>query len=317
MKPKIYKLFLLFLFSLMPFFPNEIFIGSREGLLLWFQIVLPTLLPFLILSNLLIYTNAVRLINRVLSPFFCRLFHITKEACFAVLVGFLCGYPMGAKVTADLIQTNRISTREGSYILSFCNNTSPFFIISFVISQNLQMYTSVIPLLLILMITPILASYIFRPFYNDHGNYEHLYRKQNTKKIQASNMNFQFHILDTCIMNSFETITKIGGYIIIFSIAITCLGSLPFANNNWFISLLATLEITNGIVLLCNEFGSSVIGIILVLMLTSFGGFCSILQTNSMIHPVRLSIRAYVLQKVITAILTGILGYCYLCLQTH
>ena len=41
----------IFLFILMLLFPQDAFKGASAGLLLWFHTVLPTLLPFIILSN--------------------------------------------------------------------------------------------------------------------------------------------------------------------------------------------------------------------------------------------------------------------------
>ena len=43
----------LILFALIILFPGVILEGAQAGLLLWFNTVLPALLPFLILSNLL------------------------------------------------------------------------------------------------------------------------------------------------------------------------------------------------------------------------------------------------------------------------
>ena len=91
-------------FVLMLCFPRETFEGATSGLLLWFQIILPTLLPFIILSNLLIHTNAVTYISNIIKPFIQKLFRVSNYGCYAVFVGFLCGYPMGAKVVADLIR---------------------------------------------------------------------------------------------------------------------------------------------------------------------------------------------------------------------
>ena len=118
------------LFFIMLSFPQEVFDGASEGLLLWFQIVLPTLLPFIIISNILIQTNSISLLSHIFGPAFQKIFRISTDGSFVVLAGFLCGYPMGAKVTSDLILAGRITKSEGSYLLSFCNNTSPMFIIS-------------------------------------------------------------------------------------------------------------------------------------------------------------------------------------------
>ena len=42
------------LFAAMLFFPKAVFKGASEGLLLWYQIIFPTLFPFLVITNLLL-----------------------------------------------------------------------------------------------------------------------------------------------------------------------------------------------------------------------------------------------------------------------
>src|SRR5699024_9753470 len=98
----------IFLFIFMLLFPQPVFNCAIKGLLLWFQTVLPSLLPFLIIVNLLLQTNVIRHISRFLYPIFGPALGIGRNGCFAVLAGFLCGYPMGAKVTADLVELGKI-----------------------------------------------------------------------------------------------------------------------------------------------------------------------------------------------------------------
>ena len=98
MKRRLFMLSVIFLFITMLFFPTPVFDGASEGILLWFQIVLPTLLPFILLSNLMIRTNAVYYISRITGPLLGKIFAVSDSGSFAVIAGFLCGYPMGAKV---------------------------------------------------------------------------------------------------------------------------------------------------------------------------------------------------------------------------
>lgn len=77
--------------------------------------------------------------------FLCPLLGTSYYGTFAVLTGFLCGYPMGAKTTSDLLNVNKISRSEASYLLSFCNNTSPAFILSYVVAQNMKERNLCIP----------------------------------------------------------------------------------------------------------------------------------------------------------------------------
>lgn len=299
MKQMSYILLLIGFLITMLCFPQETFHGATEGLLLWFQIIIPTLLPFIILSNILTQTNCVSYISRTLKPFIKRLFHVSEESCYAILIGFLCGYPMGAKVIADLISTNRISIKEGQYLLSFCNNTSPMFIISYIVMQTFKNENLTFGTICILFLSPIVCSFLFRIFYKSTSC--DVMDKQNTNKIV-----FDFQIFDYAIMNGFETITKVGGYIILFSILFTLGLKLPIKY------LIPILEISNGIPAITQLSSSLTFTYPYILGLTSFGGLCAVAQTKSMIQKSGLKIRPYIIQKLITSMVTSSFAYIYI-----
>ena len=122
------------------------------------------LLPYMVLINILIRTPALHWICHITSPFLCPLLGTSYYGTFAVLTGFLCGYPMGAKTASDLLDAQKISRSEASYLLSFCNNTSPAFILSYVVIQNLKKDSISIPFLLILTLTPLMMSFCLSSF---------------------------------------------------------------------------------------------------------------------------------------------------------
>lgn len=301
---------IMFSFIIMLLYPQQVFKGASEGLLLWFQIILPTLLPFMIISNLLVHTNAITYIAKILGPFLGRFFCISKNGTVAVLMGFLCGYPMGAKVTSDLVKTNHISAKEGRYLLSFCNNTSPMFIMSYVIWQNLGRADLAFSSLIILFSAPIFCSFLFRIYYRQKA--ADFSAKEDC--FSNSNVKLEFSILDTCIMNSFETIAKIGGYIILFSILLTLLKIIPFHHPLWNRLVLPSLEITNGIPMLCKNTADFPLRFIEIMTLTSFGGFCAIAQTKCMLADTGIPIAPYIIEKLITALVTSLFTFFYLSL---
>lgn len=90
-------LVLLSLFFTMLLFPETVFQGACDGLLLWYQILIPTLFPYLIVTGLLLKTDGAAVVSRLLFRPFHLLFGTSFYGSFAVLSGFLCGYPMGAK----------------------------------------------------------------------------------------------------------------------------------------------------------------------------------------------------------------------------
>ncbi len=299
MKQIFFAIVSILFFFLMLCFPKETLSGASDGLLLWFQIVLPTLLPFFMLTNLLIHTNSILYISYVCAPLLQRLFSVSSNGSFAVLAGFLCGYPVGAKVTADLAKTGYISTSEAKYLLSFCNNTSPAFIMSYIVIQNFKDESLLFPTLLILYLSPIICSFLFRKCYHVKQNALHI------KESSNRNLCFSFEIFDNCIMNAFENITKVGGYIILFSILFSLGKLLPITY------LLPFLEITNGIPHILMHVSNFDISYILILLLTSFGGVCAIAQTGAMLTGTKLSIFNYTIEKLVTAMVTSLLAFLY------
>lgn len=303
MKRKLLPFALISIFFFMLVKPNETFSGASEGLLLWFQIVLPTLFPFMIITNLLVRTNTMFYFSKCLSPILSPLFHVSANGTFAILTGFLCGYPMGAKVTADLVRSGKISKKEGSYLLSFCNNTSPMFIMNYVVLKSLKQENLLIPSLLILFLSPILCSFLFRIYYlKEEKHY-------SSSALTSPHFYFHFQILDSTIMNGFEMITKVGGYIILFSVLITLLREIPCSSPLWTTFVLPSLEITNGIPMIISLCHSFPLSFILVMALVSFGGLCSIAQTKCMLEGTGLSIVSYTIEKLITAMVTSLLSF--------
>lgn len=289
------------LFVVMLASPKAVFAGASEGLLLWFQIILPTLFPFLLITNLLLATGNMHLISSAFGTILTRIFHVSPNGSFAVVTGFLCGYPMGAKTAADLTISGCISEKEGQYLLSFCNNSSPVFILNFVVWKTLGDDTLLVPTLVILMISPVIVSFFTRK----------KYRFQNQREVNSTKTAWSFQEIDNCIMDSFETLVKVGGYIILFSVLLSLFEALP-VSIPMLPAMLPLLEVTNGLVLLremqlpINLLYPAVLG------LTSFGGFCAAAQTQCMVAKAGFPLLPYIAQKLAAALTASLLGCLYL-----
>lgn len=320
MKNIIFQFFLILCFFVMLLSPSQVFEGAKSGLLLWFLTVLPTLFPFLIISRMLLDSCACSLLNRLFSPLIGRLFGISAQGSFAVIVGFLCGYPMGAKITADLLLTGQITKTEASYLLSFCNNTSPAFLVSFIVLGYFQDSRLILPSALILYGTPVFLSFFFRA--KKHFFFNKLHTKllaNSTEAIASTSSSTSSCSLDACLTDSSEAIVKIGGYIILFSVLLNLLKKIPIAHPLFQLFLLPSLELTNGITLLNNALsapvGSHSFPLLYSLCMghTAFGGWCALFQTGSMISGSGLSLKSYALKKLATALATSLFAYLYIC----
>ena len=109
-------------------YPQEALAASKEGMQLWLNVLLPVLLPFLILTGILIHTNMAGKLLQPVEVIWNKVLGVSAAGAYAVIVGALCGYPVGAKITSDLYENHQISESEAKYLLTFTNHASPVFV---------------------------------------------------------------------------------------------------------------------------------------------------------------------------------------------
>ena len=83
-------------------FPDESFRASLAGLKLWFEIVLPALLPFFAMADILMGLGVVHFVGALLGPIMRPVFRIPGVGAFAVAMGLAGGYPIGARIAGEL-----------------------------------------------------------------------------------------------------------------------------------------------------------------------------------------------------------------------
>ena len=91
--------------------------GARQGLVLWGNVVLPTLLPFMICSGVIVAMDAIHILTGPFKPILSGILSLSDQGSFCLMSGLLCGYPMGAKTTSDFLDQGRLSVQEGKYLL--------------------------------------------------------------------------------------------------------------------------------------------------------------------------------------------------------
>lgn len=110
-------------------FPQETSQAVREGLTLCTDTLLPSLFPFFVLSSLAVKTGLAQLLGRALEPVMQPMFHLPGACSAALVLGFLGGYPTGAKTAAALYRDGLCTRQEAQRLLGFCNNCGPAFLI--------------------------------------------------------------------------------------------------------------------------------------------------------------------------------------------
>ena len=266
----IIMLFILFILI----YPADCVKAAANGLILWYENILPALLPFTIFSNILIQSGYLDDLIRAASPVLNHLFFHHPQAAYPVISGFLFGFPMGSKTTADLLREGKLTVPEANILCAMCNNISPVFVSSYLLISSLGIYDKTWLTYAILYLPPLVSGMILL----------RLTKPVPLKKNKASDSNLNFQIIDAGIMNGFETLLKLGGYIMLFSLLSQM--CLRLAGNQEFLCICLTgiTEITNGIHVISQS--SAIPGFVkypLLTGLTAFGGLSGFAQTASMV----------------------------------
>lgn len=283
-------LFILFLARLI--FDNQLISkGASTGLMLWYQKVLPLLLPFLILSS--IFSSIILNYSKKRKEL-----HLSTPAI--VILGFFCGCPIGAKTTAFFYQNNQINKSHANYLLPLCNNISPMFLAGYITVTILHNSVAFYMVLLLIYIPYLLYAVLSYPFFHSKTK-----NNPNPTPRQSQAQKDSNDIALTSIIQ----ITYIGLYIMLCSIIIEFIQAyVPISNACKYI-LASVTELTTGSNLLakCNVFDPKT-KTALILGLTSFGGISTILQTKKAIQDTKLSIVYYTVVKSICALTTYLLA---------
>ena len=302
MKKLLYGCFILLLFILILLFPKIAIAGASRGLLLWFQVLIPTLFRFMLLCRLLLKTRLLAVIARILYPVLGKLFGTTPEGAYCVLTGFLCGYPMGADAVSSLYREKVFSKAHAHYLICFCNNVSGGFLSGFILTSCLHNQRLMLPCALLLYGIPVLFSFLLRhmrPYASE------LPAGGCFGRFTKGFSDMKFADFNECIRESLAAIGQLGGYVILFCILSQFFLSLPLPSLRLKSILAGILEITSGIPLIASTPFSPPAAFALILACASFGGLSGAAQTWGILKPCGLSLRIYLISKAIQALVTG------------
>ncbi len=101
-----------------------------RGLRLCCTAVIPTLFPFMVLSELLVRTGGGELMGRALAAPMRALFGLSGAGSCAFLLGAVCGFPVGTRAAVMLYDRGLLERSEAERLISFCNYPSSAFMIS-------------------------------------------------------------------------------------------------------------------------------------------------------------------------------------------
>lgn len=300
------------MFCIMIFFflikPDLVFEASANGIVLWLHQILPTLLPFTILSNLLMSSNLFPALKRRLKHRARDFSLLSPEECFIILCGFLFGFPIGSKLASDMCENGIVPQKRAQLLCAFTNNLSPVFVSSFVCNSQFKRSDWILPTYLILYGPPLILGLLWLIWERIRNPVQMVFVDD---KKTASGFQMDMQIIDAGILNGFETLIRLCGYIVMFSICASMLSQCSFLSSFIRMVLIGCTEVTNGIARLAQYPCDSRTSYLLMMLFLSFGGLSGIAQTGSMIHRAELSLFGYVKTKLCFVLCSMLLAICY------
>lgn len=294
-KPNFIITFILIFFNLlMILFPKEITSAAKNGLLLWFNFALPSLLPFIIGTKMLNNAGFAKLIQRPAAPIARLLFNMDGSCIFPIAAGFISGCPIGAKTTCDLYKDGCITRKDAQRLLCFTNNSGPLFILGTVAAGmfgNIKTGCAIMTA----HYSVSLATGILLRFW---GNSE----KKQSKAYKPSAydpQNNTVNILGDAVTDGMNTILMIGGYIILFSVIIELTAKILSPTGNQALHTISALllEVTSG----CRLASAYPHGAALCAAAISWGGLSIHAQTMGFVKAAGLKMHPYIISRVLQA----------------
>ena len=205
------------------FWPQEAMEAAREGLRLCYNVILPSLFPFFVLSALVVDLGLAGYIGRALEGLMRPLFNVPGACASAFALGFVGGYPVGARTALSLYQKGLCTRTEAERLLAFCNNSGPAFILGVVGAGVFA--SSKVGLLLYLAhaAASVCVGLLFR-FYKREGKRR---ERRASPTFEAERITVAF---TGAIKNSFLSTLNICAFVVFFTVVIKLLflsGLLP------------------------------------------------------------------------------------------
>lgn len=254
------------------------------------------------------------------------LFNIPGEGAFAFMMSIASGYPVGAKIVADLRKENKCSKIEAQRMVSLCSTSGPLFIIG-AVSIGILKNPKIAPILLFSHYLSALSCGLIMRFY-----------KVNVKSISSTSFTNPFtelakyrkkdkrslgQIIVDSVKNSVNLVLMIGGYIIFFSVISKMLQitglfkiipkctnllfpSIKLPSDTWSIFFIGILEVTNGIKECAVLNIAYMIKITLISFFIGFGGLCVNAQVSGIIQDTDINFILYLLMKSLQGVIAAI-----------
>ncbi|MBJ6361415.1 sporulation integral membrane protein YlbJ [Paenibacillus sp. GCM10012307] len=114
---------------LLAVFPESSMTAAIRGISIWWEVLFPALFPFFVISEVLLGFGIVHFFGTLLDPMMRPVFRVPGIGGFVMTMGFVAGYPVGARLSAQLYDQKLINRTEGERLVALTTSSDPIFLI--------------------------------------------------------------------------------------------------------------------------------------------------------------------------------------------
>ncbi len=299
----------LIIISTLLFFFIFIFIYSKEvsqsiifSISLWKDNLLPSLFPFLLVSELLIEYGFIDLISSFLGKYMVIFFNLPKESSYAFFTSLFSGFPSGSKYVKDLLEKKLLTEEEANYLIMFTHYSNPLFIVSTIgilLLNNIK-YGYII--LFSHILSNILVAFIYKKKKKIYNVYNKKELKEHANYLSMNNKIF-ITVLINAIWKSFKILLNMLGIIMFFLMITTIVNKLFNFSPLLKAIISGLLEMTQGVnyiskLNLSINIKSAIIGAMI-----SFSGLSIHFQVKSIIETSKIKYKNFLVARITQSII--------------
>lgn len=298
-----------FLIIFIVLFPEKCIAAALKGAKLFVNSVFPSLFPFVVIINIIMLCGGIGIYSRVFGKILCKPLRLPSNCSLVLISSLLCGYPIGAKYTCELLSNKEIDTSTARKLLNVASNPSPLFVIGAVGASMFGNKTFGYLLLISNIISCVFIAYLYPTTTK--------YKVLSSPKEETETLNLGL-ILKKSVEDAIATSLNVFGFLVIFSVITSILNSIFFAPISSLFSegnpivtylnplLMGAVEMTNGIHICSLTNSQILIKLLITSFLLSFSGISIITQVYSFTYKHdELSIKAYVFFKFLQGIISS------------
>lgn len=266
---------------------------------IWFNTLVPSMFPMLILSDILINYNFVQYIPKRIVNFISKIFNISSSAVLIVFLSMVSGFPTNAINIYNAYDKKAISKEEAEHILLFNHFANPLFILQTVgiFYLNNNKYG------VIILISHILANIIIGIIFRKRNHYSlSNYISKNGKSQNFGN------VLSNAIKKTINSLLMVSGTVTLFLVLSTLIINTFRLNNYLAVFVQGILEMTMSIATLSTLCMSDTLKVVIATMIISFGGLSIHMQVISSLED-KIKYRNYFIGRLYQMFISGIIAF--------